>query len=65
MFKINDKDTRPTTLTSFWYIYYYLWTDFTPCSGVFTVDFEQENVCKLVNGIFHANCENTVPSNLK
>lgn len=37
--------------------------NFTPCSGVSTVAFEQENNRKLVNGNFHV--ENTIPSKLK
>ena len=31
MFKVNNKDTRTTSMTSFWYLY---------CSGVFTVNVE-------------------------
>ena len=45
MFKVNNKDTRVTSLTSFWCLYCYLWTCFTPFSSVFTVNFEQVNMC--------------------
>ena len=45
MFKVNNKDTRVTSLTSFWCLYCYLWTCFTPFSSVFTVNCEQVNVC--------------------
>ena len=30
MFKVNNKDTRKTSLTSFWCLYCLLWTYFTP-----------------------------------
>ena len=43
LFKVNNKDTRMTSLTSYWCLYCYLWTNFTQCSGVSTVDFEQVN----------------------
>ena len=43
MFKVNNKDIRTTLLASFWCLYCYLWTYFTPCSSVSFVDFEQIN----------------------
>ena len=42
-FKVNNKNTRTTAVTSFWCCYCQLWTDFTHCSGVSIVDFEQIN----------------------
>ena len=41
--QVNKKDTRTTSLTSFWWLYCYLWTDFTHCSSIFIVSFEQVN----------------------
>ena len=41
LFKVNNEDTRMTSLTSVWCCYFWLWTDFTHCSGVSIVDFEQ------------------------
>ena len=41
LFKVNNEDTRMTSLTSIWCCYFWLWTDFTHCSGVSIVDFEQ------------------------
>ena len=43
MFKVNNKDTRTTPLASWWCLYSYLWTYFTPCSSVSIVNFEQVN----------------------
>ena len=40
MFKVNNKDTRTTPLASFWCLYCWFWTYFTPCSSVSTVIFE-------------------------
>ena len=40
MFKVNNKDTRTMPMASFWYLYCYLWTYFTPCSCVSIVNFE-------------------------
>ena len=42
-YKINNKVSRTTHLTSFWCFICWLWTDFTPCSNVSIVDFEQVN----------------------
>ena len=42
MFKVNNKDTRTTLVTSCCCLYYWLWTFFTP-SSVSIVNFEQEN----------------------
>ena len=30
-------------MVSFWCLYYYLWTHFTPCSSIFIANFEQVN----------------------
>ena len=44
MFKVNNKETRTTSLTSFCCLYCKPWTDFTSnCSGVFIVNFKQIN----------------------
>ena len=46
MLKVNNKDSRMTSLTSFWSLYYYyLWTYFKRFSSVSTVILEQVNVC--------------------
>ena len=37
--QINNKDTRTTSITSFWCLYCKLWTYFTPCSCVSIVNF--------------------------
>ena len=39
--KFNNKDTRKTSMRSFSCLYCYCWRDFTHCSGVFIVDFEE------------------------
>ena len=38
MFKVNNKDTRTTSLTSFWCLYCLLWTYFTPFCSASIVD---------------------------
>ena len=43
MFKVKNKDTRTTSMVSFWCLYCSLWTYFTPRSSVSTVNFEQVN----------------------
>ena len=43
LFNVTKKDTRMTSLMSFWCLYCKLWTDFIHCSGVSIVDFEQVN----------------------
>ena len=43
MFKVNNTDTRKTPLAPFWCLYCELWTDFTRCSSVSIVNFEQVN----------------------
>ena len=57
MFKVNNRNTRARCeicsklaikiperrLASFWYLYCYLLTYFTPCSSVYIVNFEQVN----------------------
>ena len=45
MFKLNIKDTRTTSVTSFWCLYYWLWIYCTLFFSVSTVDFEQVNIC--------------------
>lgn len=40
---VNNKGARATSLTSFWGLYCYLWTDFINCSGIPIVDGEQVN----------------------
>ena len=49
LFKVDTKDTR---MTSFWCLYYYLWTDFTHCSGDSIVDFEQANADWIITSTF-------------
>ena len=41
MFKLNNKNTRTTSLKSFQCFYCYLWTYLPPFSSVSIVDFEQ------------------------
>ena len=43
LFKVNNKHARITSMTSFWCLYCWLWTDSTHCSAVSIVDFEQVN----------------------
>ena len=43
LFKVNNKNTKTTSLTSPWYLYRQLWTCFNHCSGASIVDFEQVN----------------------
>ena len=43
MFKVSNKNTRGTSLTS-WCFYYYLWKYFTPLSTASFIDFEQIKV---------------------
>ena len=43
MFKVNDKDIRTTSMSSFWCLHYLLWTYFTPFTCVSTIEFEQVN----------------------
>ena len=40
MFKVNNKDSRMTSMTSFWCLYCWLRTYFTPCSSVSISNFE-------------------------
>ena len=42
-YRVNNKNTRTTSMTSFWCLDCYLKTDFTHCSGVSIDDFEQVN----------------------
>ena len=44
MFKVNNKDTRTTSML----LYCYLWTYFTPFSSFSIVEFEQVNVSRAV-----------------
>ena len=59
IFKVNNKDTRTTSLSSFWCLYCYLWTYFSPSSSVSIVDFDQVNVFQVhpSNTDFHQSCE--------
>ena len=41
MFKVNNIDTRATSLASYWCLYCQLWTYVTPCSSVSIVNSEQ------------------------
>ena len=50
--KVNIKDTRMKSMTSFWCLYYYPWTGFTHCSGVFIVDSEQVNASLVLYNTF-------------
>ena len=43
MFKVNNKETRTTSLTSFWFLYCWHWTYLTPCSSASIVNFEHVN----------------------
>ena len=43
MFKVNTKDTRTTSMTSFWCLYWQLRTDFGHCSGGSIDGFEHVN----------------------
>ena len=53
MFKVDNKETRTTSLMSFWCLYFYLFGGFTThCFGVSIVDFEQ------VSGTFLCICVN-------
>ena len=44
LLRVNNKDTRTRSMTSFWCLWY-LWTYFTPFSSVSMVDLELVNVC--------------------
>ena len=46
--KVNIQNTRTTSMMSFWFLYCWHKTDFTHCSGVSFVDFEQENVAGFI-----------------
>ena len=43
MLKVNNKETRTKPVASVWCLYCKLWTYYTPCSGVSTVNSEQVN----------------------
>ena len=53
LFKVNNKDTRTTSMTSFWCLYRQLWKDFTYSSGVSIVDFEQVKAGWDINPFMH------------
>ena len=38
MFKVHNKDTRTRPMTSFWCLFCWLWTYFTPCSSISIVE---------------------------
>ena len=44
MFKVNNKDTRTTSVESFWYFCSKLWTYFTLFSSVSIVELDKANV---------------------
>ena len=44
---VDKKDIRPRSMTSFWCLYYYLWTYSPPCSSVSIEVFEQVFVCSV------------------
>ena len=44
MFKVDNKNTRTTSMTSFWCFYCQLRNYFNPFSGVSIADFKQVNV---------------------
>ena len=48
--EVNNKDAKTMSLTSFWCLYCWLWTYFTPCSIVSIVTFEQVNAGWVVSG---------------
>ena len=45
MFKVNKKDTRMTSMTSFWCLYCFLWTYSTLFSSVSIADVELAGIC--------------------
>ena len=55
MFKVNNKDARTTSMTSFLCLYCYLWTYFTRCFGVSYIDFELVNAGwqYLINSVYN------------
>ena len=44
LFKLNNKDIITISLTSFPYVYWQIWTEFTCCSGIFIAKFEQVTI---------------------
>ena len=52
MFKVNNKDTRTTSMASFWYLYCKLLTYFTPCSSVSIVNVERAGYITPIMDIF-------------
>ena len=51
MFKVNNKNTRTKSMTSFWCFYCHLRTYFTSFSSVSDFDIEQVNVRWVVSGV--------------
>ena len=49
MFKVNNKNTRATSMTSFWCFYCSLLTYFISFPSVSIIDFEQVNVSWVSN----------------
>ena len=45
MFKANNKDTIPMSMTSFWYVVIVKLEDISHLFLVFTVDFKQLDAC--------------------
>ena len=48
MFNVNSKDTRTTSLASFFCLYCYLWIYSKPFSSTFIADFEYVIVCLIM-----------------
>ena len=56
MFKVNNQNTRTTSMASFWSFYCYFWTYFPPFSNVSIDNFEQvTNVAHVTNNQFVTN----------
>ena len=45
MFKVNNKETRETSMTSFWYLYCWLWAYFTYLPTISIVGFKKVSFC--------------------
>ena len=56
MFKVNNKDTRLTSMVSFWCRYCERRTYFTPCSSVSIVNFEQVNAGWVLGSNLQMSC---------
>ena len=49
-FQVNNKNTRTTSLMSFWYLFSWIWTHFALFCTVSIDDLEQVNVCWDIGG---------------